>query len=353
LAEGLVERHQVQARPRVQDALQLTGEIQLDLTRVVEITSAASGRVESIHGLLGDTVQVSETLAVIQSAELGQAQADFLEAQAKLDLARQTYEREETLLQQKVSSQADFLAARKEFIAAEVARTAAREKLQLFGLNDQQVDAFSGNAPGGRFGQLVLTAPIAGTVLEQNVVRGQWVGPAQRLYRIADLSRVWIWCSLYESDLAALYERMTSTEKVEAQIRIAAFPNETFKATVDRIGNQLDRNTRTLNVRLVADNVQGKLRPGMFVTAFIPLAECEHVVHVPESAVLTDEGRHFVFVELADALWIRRDIAVGHRDKGMVEVLAGLTGGETIATRGAFMFKSEVLKEKMGAGCAH
>jgi cobalt-zinc-cadmium efflux system membrane fusion protein len=106
-------------------------------------------------------------------------------------------------------------------------------------------------------------------------------------------------------------------------------------------------------VRLVADNVQGKLRPGMFVTAFIPLAECEHVVHVPESAVLTDEGRHFVFVELADALWIRRDIAVGHRDKGMVEVLAGLTGGETIATRGAFMFKSEVLKEKMGAGCAH
>ena len=119
------------------------------------------------------------------------------------------------------------------------------------------------------------------------------------------------------------------------------------------IDSQLDRDTRTLRVRLVADNVHGKLKPGMFVTALIPLAECEQVVHVPESAVLTDEGEHFVFAQLTDDLWIRRDIAVGHRDKGLVEVLAGLSEGETIATQGAFMFKSEVLKEKMGAGCAH
>ena len=353
LAEGLVQTHRVQAEQRVRNALQLTGEIQLDLTRVVEIASAGSGRVETIEGLLGDTVETSDTLAVIQSAEFGQAQADFLEGQAKLDLARQTHEREKTLAEQKISSQADFLAARKEFVAAQVALAAARKRLQLFGLTDEQIDAFAKTDPGERFGQLVLTTPIAGTILEQDAVRGQWVGPAQRLYRIADLARVWVWCNLYESDLAALYERMASADKVEAELRVAAFPAETFKGTLDLIGNQLDRNTRTLRVRLVAGNAQGKLKPGMFVTAFIPLAECEQVVHVPDSALLADEGHHFVFVKLTDELWIRRDITVGHRDKGMAEVLAGLAAGETIATRGAFMFKSEVLKEKMGAGCAH
>lgn len=353
VAEGLIQTYRVQAEQRVRNALQLTGEIQLDLTRVVEIASAGSGRVETIQGLLGDTVETSDALAVIQSAEFGQAQADVLEAQAKLDLAGQTYEREKTLSEQKISSQADFLTARKEFVAAEVAQTAARKRLQLFGLSDEQIEAWTKMDADERFGQLVLTTPIAGTILEQDVVRGQWVGPTQRLYRIADLSRVWIWCDLYESDMAALYERMTSADKVEAEIHVAAFPNETFKATVDLIGNQLNRDTRTLKVRLVTDNAQGKLKPGMFVTAFVPLAECERVVHVPESALLVDEGDHFVFARLTNELWIRRDIAVGHRDKGLVEVLAGLTEGETIAAKGAFMFKSEVLKEKMGAGCAH
>lgn len=353
LADGLIQTHRVQVEQRVRNALQLTGEIQLDLTRVVEISSAGSGRIESIQGLLGDIVQASDTLTVIQSAEFGQAQADFLGAQAQLDLARQTHEREKTLVEQKISSQADFLAARKEFVATQVALAAARKRLELFGLTDEQIEVLATTDPDERFGQLVLTTPIAGTILEQNMVRGQRVSPAQRLYRIADLSRVWVWCNLYESDLAALYERMASTDKVQAELRVAAFPAETFKATVDLLGSQVDRDTRTLRVRLVAGNAQGKLKPGMFVTAFIPLAECEHVVHVPESAVLTDGGDHFVFAKLTDELWIRRDIAVGHRDKGMVEVLAGLPEGETIAAKGAFMFKSEVLKEKMGAGCAH
>ncbi len=353
VAEGLVQTHRVAAKPHVRDVLEVTGEIQLDLTRVVDVTSAGSGRVEAVSRLLGDTVDASETLAVVQSAEFGQVQADFLEAQAKFDLARQTFEREKSLSQQKISSQADFLTARKEFVAAQVAQTAVRKRLQLFGLNAEQIDALTGVDADERFGQLVLTAPIAGTILEQEVVRGQWVDSSQRLYRIADLSRLWVWCNVYESDLAKLYERMGSTDQVDAQIRVAAFPNETFAAVVDLIGSQLDRDTRTLKVRLVADNAQGKLKPGMYVTALIPMAECEQMVHVPQSAVLSDEGRHFVFARLSDDLWIRRDVTVGHRDKDMIEVVDGLQEGDIVATKGAFMFKSEVLKEKMGAGCAH
>lgn len=353
LADGLVETYRVQAERRVRNRLTVTGEIQLDLTRVTEIASAGSGRVESIHRLLGDVVRAADPLAVIQSSDFGQAQAHFLDVQAKLHLARQTYDREKKLSEQKISSQADFLTAQNELATAQAALAAASHRLRLFGLGNEQIEAIATADGDETFGQWVLTSPIAGTILEQDIVRGQRVDAGRTLYRIADLSRVWVWCDVYESDLGALYDRMASTEDIEAEIHVRAFPNDRFIGTIDLFGSQVDRKTRTLKVRLVADNPQGRLKPGMFVTAFIPLGECEQVVHVPATAVLSDEGAHFVFVRLTDELWIRRDITVGHRDKGMVEVLDGLSDAETLAVRGAFMFKSEVLKEKMGAGCAH
>lgn len=353
LADGLVETYRVQTQTRIHNGLPLTGEVQLDLTAVVEIAAAGSGRVEKVSRIIGDTVRASDTLAVVQSHDFGQAQAEFLQARAQLELARQTYEREKRLSEQRVSSQADFLAARNALTAVKAGVAAAGKKLQLFGLTDEQIEALAQDDTLDGLGQLVLQSPIDGTILEQNVVRGQLVDPSQTLYRIADLSRVWVWCDVYESDLAALYQRAAETDTVKAGIRVKAFPDESFSGTLDMIGSQIDRDTRTLKVRLIAENPQGKLKPGMFVTASVDLGRCEDVVHVPADAVLSDEGHNFVFVKLAEDLWVRRHVELGHRDRGMVEVRAGLTNGETIAAKGAFMFKSEVLKEKMGAGCAH
>ena len=101
------------------------------------------------------------------------------------------------------------------------------------------------------------------------------------------------------------------------------------------------------------DNAQGRLKPGMFVRVDLGLGRDAAMMTVPESAVLSDEGQAFVFVPLGRNLWIRRDVEVGAVRQGKVEVLHGLSAGETLVTRGAFMFKSEILKEKMGAGCAH
>jgi cobalt-zinc-cadmium efflux system membrane fusion protein len=303
--------------------------------------------------VLGDAVQASDVLGVIQSAEFGRAQADFLEAIAKRDLAQETFAREERLLEQKISSQADFLVAQQQLAAAEATVAATHKRLEFFGLSQEDIEELADSEAPNGLGRLVLTTPIAGTVIEQNIVRGQLVGPADVLYRVADLSHVWVWCNAYESDFATLHERMASPGPVPAGIHVKGFPGETYAGTVDLIDSLLDRDTRTLNVRLSAANPQGKLRPGMFVTAVISTGDPPHVLHVPETAVLSDDGNHFVFVQLSDEFWVRRDVQVGPAAGGAVEVLAGLTVGETIATKGAFMFKSEVLKEKMGAGCAH
>jgi cobalt-zinc-cadmium efflux system membrane fusion protein len=353
LAQALLEYQPVRSAAGAARQLRLTGQIQLDLTRVVEIASAGSGRVETIHKILGDTVKASDVLAVVQSSDLGQAQAGLLEALAKLDLARQTFEREKDLHEQQISSQADFLAARNELAAAEAAAIAARKRLNLFGLDDGQIEAFVKAGSDSVFGRLVLTAPMDGTVIEQQIVRGQLVNPTDTVCRIADLSRVWIWCDLYESDLAALHERIASEESLEAKLNVRAFPGTVFKATVEMIGSQVDPDTRTLKVRLAADNPGQKLKPGMFIEASVDLVDSGTVLRIPETAALCDEGQYFAFVRLDDELWVRRDITIGRTEDGEVEVLDGLDEGDVVATKGAFMFKSEVLKEKMGAGCAH
>ena len=353
LADGLVETHVVHAEQQSVHHLKLTGEVQLDLTRVVEVASAGSGRVEELKKMLGDMVRPSDVLAVIQSSEFGQAQAGFLEAQARLDLANRTSEREKQLHEQKISSEADYLAARNELTTAQASLAAARKRLQLFGLSEPQIEAFAGAEPDVTFGQLVLTAPLGGVIIEQNVVRGRLVDTTDTLFQIADLGRVWVWCDVYEADLAALHERLTSGERVQAEIHAGAFPQTVFEGTLDLIGSQVDRQTRTVKVRLLADNPEGKLRPGMFVKVSLGLNGTESVVRVPETAVLSDEGQHFVFARLTDDLWIRRHVTVGPARDGVVEIHAGLAEGDTVAVKGAFMFKSEVLKEKMGAGCAH
>jgi cobalt-zinc-cadmium efflux system membrane fusion protein len=353
LSKGLLETQVVEAAKSVETMLNLTGEVQLDLARVVEVASVGSGRVERLDKILGDRVEVSTPLAIIQSSEFGQAQAEFLALKAKLNLARATFEREDKLYKQKITSEADSMAASNVFKSAQASLVAAEKKLQLFGLSEEQVAAFALEQTNGTFGQLVLTAPIDGIVTKQNIVRGRLVRPTDTLYTIADLSHVWVWCDVYERDLAALYQQVAGDEPVTAKIRVAAFPNEIFEGTVDMIGNEVDQYTRTTKVRVIAENAETKLKPGMFADVQIVLSRDQSAIRVPETAVLSDSAERFVFELLEDDLWIRRDVVVGEAGDGLVAVMSGLEPGATIAAKGGFMFKSEVLKQKMGAGCAH
>ncbi len=353
IGRELLATQTVEVRQMTSRVLELTGEVQLDLMRVVEVASACGGRIETIEKIVGDRVAVGETLAVIQSSEFGQAQADFLENRARLALARQTFEREKSLFEQQVSSHADYLVAESARAAAAAIDAASKQRLQLLGLTDEQIEAFAENHPEESFGRLPINSPIGGTVIDQNVVRGRLVMTTDTLYKVADLSSVWVWCDLYEQDLGDVVRLLAAGEKLTARIHAGAFPSDSFTATVDTIGNEVDYATRTVKLRLTAANPEHKLRPGMFVKVFITLPMAGATVEIPDSAVLNHEGRHFVFTRLDEHLWIRRDVNVGSVRHGVAQVLDGLNPGDVVATRGAFMFKSEILKEKMGAGCAH
>jgi cobalt-zinc-cadmium efflux system membrane fusion protein len=352
LSEGLVESVRVSVQVLTADSLRLNGEVDLDPTRVLDVASPARGRIDRVHKVLGDTVAPMDPLLVVRSSDFGQAQADFSVASAELDLARQIYEREKRLRDTQVGSEADYQDAAKRLAGARAAWAAAYERLELFGLDEEQIETLRTENERA-FGELVLRAPGAGTIIMHSAVRGQFIDASDTPYRIADLSAVWIWCDVYEADLAAVHDRLASGDGAPVEVRAPAFGGTVFHGVADMIGSRLDPATRTVKMRVRADNPGGRLKPGMFVTVSLGLGGSRTAMRVPETAVLSDAGRHFVFARLSDELWVRRDVSVGPTGAGFVEVASGLGDGDVIATKGAFMFKSEILKEKMGAGCAH
>ena len=112
----------------------------------------------------------------------------------------------------------------------------------------------------------------------------------------------------------------------------------------------MDEHTRTIKVRVQAPNPDGKLKPGMFATVEVVVPLNKQVALVPREAVLSDDGKSFVFQHWKDDFWVRRDVVVGEADDRDIQVLAGLDPGSTIAVGGGFMLKSDVLRHKMGAG---
>ena len=333
--------------------LKFTGQVQLDRTRTVDVVSTGGGRVEQVSKLLGEKVDKGDVLAVIHSADLGQIKADFLEIQAQLDLTQTTFRREKELYEKKITSQADYLKALNELTAAEASYTAADRRLRLFGLGTEQIEGIKKEKENGEFARLILRAPQAGTIIAQNISVGKMVGTTESLYTITDLSNLWVWCDIYEKDLAALHKPFQKGQSLNAVVQVNAFAESAFEGVMDLVGNVMDEHTRTVKIRVQVKNPENKLRPGMFAEVEVMIPGEGHITAVPYNAIMSDAGNYFVFRHFKDDLWVRCDVIPGQSQGGYVEILNGISEADRIITGGAFMLKSEVLKEKMGAGCTH
>jgi cobalt-zinc-cadmium efflux system membrane fusion protein len=135
-------------------------------------------------------------------------------------------------------------------------------------------------------------------------------------------------------------------------VHVAAYPDRSFPGTLDLLGRSMDEATRTVKSRVLLPNPDGLLRPGMFARVHLALPGDERALAVPADALLADEGREFVFVHHEGEYFVRRPVKSGRQLEGHVEIVEGLAAGQTVAGQGAFLLKSDVLRSKMGAGCA-
>ncbi len=344
---GLIETISPQRRA-VTTPLRLTGEVQFDERLVVHVTTQAEGIVRKVHVALGDRVERGQPLVELDSVLVGEAEAAYLEAKSLLELARRNLERLGALRREGIASEKEFLVAEQAVDTATIRTEAALGKLVRLGMPAPVARRLTRNTATGR---LVLRAPSEGVVLQLHAVAGEIAELNESLATVGHNESVWVWANLYERDLARV-SRAHARTRLEAEVRVKAYPDESFTGTVDYIAPALDERSRTIKVRVALSNPDGLLLAGMFADVDILLPGDRQALMVPAGAVLEDEGRAFVFAHHHGDYYVRRPVAKGRTAANWTEITEGLDGDETLVAGGSFLMKSDVLRSKMGAGCA-
>lgn len=317
--------------------IELTAEVRFDDRRVAHVRPVAPGVIRKVHVMVGDEVKSGAPLVEIESVAAGDAHGDMLEARARLQLAESAFERADSLRKGGLASEKDYLEAKTELDAAKIRAEAAKGRLHRLG--------------GTGAGTVVLRAPVDGSVLELHAVPGELASPDESLATVGNNGAVWVWADLYERDIAKVMNARSSGD-LSAAVFVEAYPGESFPGTVDLISPSMDRSSRTVKTRIAVDNAGGRLLAGMFAKVQVFLPGEARALALPRSAVLEDEGRKFVFLHHREDYYVRRSVEVGRSWAGWVEITSGVSADQHVVARGAFLMKSDVLRSKMGAGCA-
>ncbi len=326
--------------------LSLPARVALDPRKEAIVSAWIAGQVDTIAVQSGDTVTRGQQLARVQSPELGLAVAAFRTAMARDDAADARLERLHRLEADGVSSRAQVLEAEADHAAAEGDLEAAEERLRILGVPLEVGEPHKGEHFASR---VPVRSPIAGTVLTVGASIGVRVNPGQALFHVGDLDEVWLLLDVYERDLAAVREGQTVRFSVEA------WPEQTFEGSVAQVGDWIEPEARTVEVRVVVANPEHQLKPNMFATAELSLDReaPETGVILPVNAVQQVEGDDVVFVEQEAGHFAARPVVVAERTSAQVRLGSGLTAGERVVIEGAFALRSELEKGKLGEGHAH
>lgn len=292
-------------------------------SRLADVTTKIEGFVEQLFvNTTGASVRRGQPMLAIYSPMLVAAQEELLTAR-------------------RLAARVDS-AAPEAWRAAQATLDAARRRLVYWDITADQIATLE------RSGQvtktLTLVSPVHGIVLEKTVIEGQRVMPGERLYRIADLSEVWVEGEVFEQDLRLV------REGGQAHIEVAAYPGEHVMGRVSFVYPTVDVQSRTNRVRVTVPNGDRRLKPGMFATIYFDTEVGRDVLVVPTEAVVVTGERNVVFVRDAEGMLRPRDIVLGTRAGDLVPVLAGLAEGETIVGAANFLVDAESRLGSTGGG---
>jgi cobalt-zinc-cadmium efflux system membrane fusion protein len=309
------------------------GELRVNEDAYAEVASPVSARVTKVLIRPGDTVKAGQALAELSSPELAQGRAELDAARSRLEIARKNAERKRALAADRLVPEREVIEAESALSETDAAAKVAASALRKYG------------AAAGEAG-LAIKSPIGGTVIERSVVQGQLADPSKTLFRIGDLSTLWLHAHVFERDAVRVQTGRTAT------VTFAALPGKSTEAVIQWIGREVDRSSRTIDIRLDVLNPDGVLRPGMSATVSLPLGDIgpSAVVTIPAAAVQRVGASWAVFIPHGTGEFAVRPIGRGRDLAGEVEVLSGLAAGDEVVIDGAFLLKAEADKASGGAG---
>src|SRR6266851_2929000 len=344
-----IETETVALQP-IAGAILATGKILVTEDRVANIGPIHGGRLVRLYAGQGAIVKKGQKLADLESADIDQAEADYLKAlsdyenarrtsAAEVKFAQATYDRTKMLFEKTITAGKNLQAAEHDLEVAKasaantVASTkaaliAARRHLLILGLKDSAVDALVSKPD--LTAVFSLTSPIEGIVVERNATIGATVGTDANVFKIIDISRVWIDANVFEKDL----ERVKFGQEVK--VAVPAFPGSSFSGKVILVSSVVDPETRSVKVRTEVPNPDGRLKPDMFANVQIITDLHRTAISIPQAAVLDDGGKTVVFVSAGNG-YVKRGVNVGIQGNGRVEIIEGLQAGDKVVVKGNYL----------------
>lgn len=324
--------------------VRLPGEVVLNPDRVAHIVPRVPGIAREVRANVGDQVKKGQVLAVLESRELSEVKSAYLVAKERLGLAQSTFDREEKLWKQEISSERVYLEAKQGLAEARIEVRVAEQKLHALGFPERYLTELSFDNDE-RFTRYEIVAPFEGSIIKKHVALGEVLKDDSEAFVVADLRSVWVQLTAYQKDLPFL--------QVGQSLHLEAGSSglET-NGTVDYISPTVDETTRAATARIVLPNAEGHWRPGSFVTAIIDVDRIEVPLLVPKSAIQTVENQSVVFTE-SGGEFAPQPVQVGRTSSTHAEILAGLRVGQRYVSQGAFTLKAQLSKGAFGDGHAH
>lgn len=307
-------------------AVRAVGRFQLDERRIASVTAKFDGYIEKLHvNATGQPVRRGQALMEIYSPELVAAQEEYLIAWRGRQALKQGTEEAQSGVSQLAES--------------------ALKRLHNWDISDAQLQRLQQEGKSTR--TLTLYSPSGGVVVEKTALQGMRFMAGEPLFKIADLSAVWLIADVFEQDMA----QVAIGQKVS--IHVDAYPDKQFGGRVAYIYPTVNPETRTAQVRIELTNPGGRLRPDMYANVELATGSKQALLTVPDSAVIDSGVRQIVLVQLADGLFEPREVKLGRRGDGYVEIMEGVADGENVVVHANFLIDAESnLKAAIG-GLSH
>lgn len=311
--------------------LELKGKLIFHPDLVAHIVPKISGIAKESRKKLGDHVDKGELMAVLESREMADAKALYLDASSHEALMQSQLESQQALESKKMGSKSALESALNAYEEAAIAKNLAKEKLLSFGLQPDDLDNLSTD-----YRLYEIRSPLKGTVIQRHLTQGEYVEGTEPIFEVADLSKVWVEIPVPQQEMKSLKRGNV------VRVQLPCEP-ETYKAELVYVSPFVEQASITGKAIAELRNEREIHCPGSYVKVFIDAAAPETALLVPKKSIQEIEGEKVVFVREGD-LFTKRIVELGAEDSTHVEVVEGLTKGEQVAADGSFLLKADLGK---------
>jgi cobalt-zinc-cadmium efflux system membrane fusion protein len=316
----------------VKGLLQVSAHVETDASRIARVGSPVSGRILRLVVFEGQVVRPGTVLATIHSNDLSVAQLALIKAVSQQSLAEAATRRAEQLVASDVIGRAELERRQAELLQASTESASYRTQLRGLGMSDARIQKLVSSRELSA--DYSIVSPKSGTVLERKITIGQVVQPSDPAFTIADLSTVWIVANVPEEDAGPLRRGM------EVAVDVPALPNAKISGRLSYVAPIVDAATRTVQVRIDVPNTEGLYKPDELATMTF-VGHTERKLTVPQTAVVREDNKDYVFVQTAPNTFLLRPVVLGEETNDQRVLESGLRADEAIVLDGAFHLNNQ------------